>query len=281
MHASLFRPLDLSISPKIDAARPVTDLLMFTSVEWNVSAGGIRSLVTKAANHDFVRGRDSFAQYQYQTLTEHDFWVFMNETLRVPRDVAFAKKNLTQNANTTSGFWTGSLQKMYRSKHNHLSDIFLQSITVDKRLHTHYGAPARVWVRFEFSKVEAEVNVTVSIFNKTSTRLPEAHWVDFEIAVPAASTASSGPRTRPAGSPSLLPQVPLRCDSWSVAKLGSTFCATDVSLFGSTHIHAVTDANHSHGSVLISEGATTLRLTSLDVSTPICASVEPWCHLAA
>lgn len=47
---------------------------MFTSVEWNVSDGGIHV----KSREDFARAQSSFAQNQYQTLTEHDFWVPMN-----------------------------------------------------------------------------------------------------------------------------------------------------------------------------------------------------------
>lgn len=82
----------------------MTDLPQFACVEWNATAGGIQRLIAKASGHDFARGRTSFAQYQYETLTENDFWVLMNETLKVQRDVAFAKKNLTANANVTSRF---------------------------------------------------------------------------------------------------------------------------------------------------------------------------------
>jgi len=128
-------------------------------------------------------------------------------------------------------------------------------------LYGYYGAPARVWTLFEFSKTAAHLNLSVSTFNKTTTRLPEAQWVDFEVAVPAAAA----PAAVALRVPFTLPAPP-QCESWTVAKLGSTFCATDVSLFGSTHIHAVSDADRVHGSVSISAGETVFRLTTLDAA---------------
>ena len=82
----------------------------------------------------------------------------------------------------------------------------------------------------------------------------EAHWLDFEIAVPTTpATASPGLPKSPEG------EV---CDSWTVSKLGSTFCATDVDIFGSTHLHAVSDT----GGVKISSGATALQLRTFDAA---------------
>lgn len=55
---------------------------------------------------------------------------------------------------------------------------------------------------------------------------------------------------------------PCRCDSWTVSKLNASFCATDVDLFGSTHVHAVSDT----GGVRISNGSTALQLRSKDAA---------------
>ena len=200
---------------------------------------------------------------------------------QVQREVAFGKKNLSANSNITSGFWTGTLTKTYRlrspgpgKRHSQTPaaqsyDSFLQRVDLPDHLHSYYGAPARVWTRFDFPRSAASraVNITLSMFNKTRTRLPEAHWMDFEIAVPvppplllpplAARAAlvptSPAPPTAPVASTSPGSGTDNQagaCASWTVSKLSSTFCATDVSLFGSTHIHAVSD----EGGVSISSG---------------------------
>ena len=289
----------------VDPTKRITDLPRFANVAWNATAGGIGSLTTKEQGHDYARGRGgSFGQYQYQTLTENDFWVFMNETLKVQRDVAFGKKNLTNNANVTSGFWAGTLSGMWSKKAaggdtDGGVDSFLQRVDMDAHLHGYYGAPSRVWTLFEFSRATATVNISVTLVNKTTTRLPEAHWVDFEVAVPV--TPNDDVVSGTAGTPA----PPPVCDSWSLSKLGSSLCASDVSLFGSTHIHAVSDSDAEHGSVSLSgrggadAAAVTFRLTTYDaallslecvhsvislhcrpLSTPLCSHADSFALLS-
>eukprot|EP01043_Picozoa_sp_COSAG02_P014526 COSAG02_NODE_601_length_19715_cov_445.701315_13_plen_429_part_00 len=217
----------------------VTDLPQWGSLVWNYTAGGISKLVHKHTGHNYARasGTGSLAQYQYQTLTEGDFWIFMNATLKVQREVAFGKFNLTANApNLVSGSWTGKLKRMFRNRETSnsndsmVADRFLHLVEMPAALHADAGAPRHVWTQYDFMRSAAMVNITLSWFDKTRTRLPEAHWMDFELALP------SRPRRTTA--------VPDEddCDSWLVPKLNSTFCATDVSLFGATHVHAVSDA---------------------------------------
>jgi hypothetical protein len=76
--------------------------------------------------------------------------------------------------------------------------------------------------------------------------------MDFEVAVPAADADAVGD---PSGGAS-------GCDSWTVGKLSSSFCATDVDLFGSTHLHAVNE----EAGVRISSGQTALQLRTLDAA---------------
>ena len=109
------------------------------------------------------------------------------------------------------------------------ADRFLQLVEMPAALHADAGAPRHVWTQYDFSRTEAKINITLSWFNKTRTRLPEAHWMDFELALP-------GRQQHTSEAPSVAD-----CDSWIVPKLNSTFCATDVSLFGATHVHGVSD----------------------------------------
>ena len=117
------------------------------------------------------------------------------------REVAFGKTNLTTNApGIISRSWTGSLKKMYRQQRGGGGgsgggsggggggDSFLQLIEMPQNLHADAGAPARAWTRFDFSRNDpgAQINITLSWFNKTRTRLPESHWMDFELSLPKA-----------------------------------------------------------------------------------------------
>ncbi len=219
----------------------VADLPQWGSLVWNYTAGGISKLVHKHSGHNYAHasGTGSLAQYQYQTLTEDDFWIFMNATLRVQREVAFGKVNLSANApNLVSGSWTGKLKRMFRNREtsnsSQVADRFLQLVEMPAALHADAGAPRHVWTQYDFARSAATVNITLSWFDKTRTRLPEAHWMDFELALPSRQQRTGA-----------VPGVD-DCDSWLVPKLNSTFCATDVSLFGATHVHAVSDARPLH-----------------------------------
>eukprot|EP01052_Picozoa_sp_SAG31_P031213 SAG31_NODE_3284_length_4464_cov_5.447194_3_plen_432_part_00 len=257
---------------EIDSSKPIS-LPHFPILKFNTTAGGIAELRSQGSDHNFARTTGgSLAQYQYQTLDENDFWVFMNETLKVKREVAFGKANLSKNSDITSGFWSGKLLKTYRRRVSNLNrgkqqmeitndagedsvDSFIQLIEMPSRLHSYYGAPSQIWTRFDFSRQpvgetqSVVINITMSWVNKTRTRLPEAHWMDFEVAVPEVIRVNAS-------------EGASRCDSWTVAKLGSTFCATDVDLFGSTHLHAVNE----EGGVQISSGQTALRLRTFDAA---------------
>ena len=239
-------------------------------------------------------------QYQYQTLDEDDFWVFMNATLKVKREVAFGKVNLTANApDIVSGFWVGTLAKIYRSKPQLQSragsagdgpagdgpagdgstggggvDSFLQLIEMPEKLHKDSGAPSSVWARFDLDRTEPRINITLSLFNKTRTRLPEAHWMDFELSVPTesigsiGSIGSAGPAkpAAAAGSGSITNGAVASaggCESWVIFKLNSSFCATDVSLFGATHVHAVSDA---YSGLKWETGGMTVGVRTLDAA---------------
>ena len=70
-------------------------------------------------------------------------------------------------------------------------DSLLLQLRWPTALHELYGAPASAWVRLEALKPAAGaagVNVTLYLFNKTSTRLPEALYVSHKPSVSAAGT---------------------------------------------------------------------------------------------
>lgn len=244
---ALLRPSEPDTTVQWEELDPTKELSLpqWNALGWNATAGGLSKLVHKKSGHNYARRQGgSLAQYQVQTLDEDDFWTFMNATLKVKREVAYGKFNLSANSDITSGSWTGKLSKMYRSKPQTSADgtegvdSFLQLVEMPADLHLNSGAPMRAWTRFDVSRNSAHINITLSIFNKTRTRLPEAHWMDFELAMPTdqPTTATRSPQASDAGAGSVS-----SCDSWVVPKLNSTFCATDVSLFGATHVHAVAD----------------------------------------
>ena len=238
---------DLTQWEEVSPSAPVSTP-HFRSILWNTTAGGLASIVGKGG-HDFAREKGGLAQYQYQTLNEDDFWVFMNATLKVHREVAFGKANLSANADVVSRFWTGKLAKVFRhtatSEDTDGVDSYLQLVEMAEVPHTQYGAPSRVWTRFDFWRNTSRIDVTLSWENKTRTRLPEAHWFTLQVVPPSQPAAGSGSG----------------CDTWVVSKLNSSFCATDVDLFGATHAHAVSE----EGGIRWTESGT-VALRTLDAA---------------
>ena len=64
---------------------------------------------------------------------------------------------------------------------NHAEGEVLLSLKFNDDLHTDYGAPAEVWVRYYAGSASARsLGVDVSLLNKTATRLPEAMFMSFD-----------------------------------------------------------------------------------------------------
>eukprot|EP00662_Eupelagonemidae_sp_cell21_P027763 gene27763-64356_t len=113
--------------------------------------------------------------------------------------------------------------------------------------HTDYGAPDEVWLRVGVPSAGARLNVTVDLYNKTPTRIPESSSVRF---VPAPLAQGWAPR---------------------VSKLGRWVDPADVVLNGSRHLHVADDI----GGVGLFEGGELLaRVVAADAATA-CVSRYP------
>jgi hypothetical protein len=91
-----------------------------------------------------------------------------------------------------------------------------------------YGAPAIVQQDFVVGK--NGIDVVLTLFNKTATRLPETSWLTFDV--------DSG-------------------DQWTIEKMGEPIDVHDVVMNGSARSHAITSATLDTAGV---------RLSSLDVA---------------
>jgi len=98
---------------------------------------------------------------------------------------------------------------------------FLVSAVIgDGSQHTNYGAPSSVWLQYDIPSTNTDntINITLSIYNKTATRLPEALYIHFN---------ASG-----SGSPSGLP-------AWYADKLEQWVNPFDVVMGGNKYHHGV------------------------------------------
>jgi hypothetical protein len=59
-------------------------------------------------------------------------------------------------------------------------DFWVES-TVPSMFVEDFGAPATIWTGYHFKAHDTQaVDITLMIFNKTSTRIPEALWFTFK-----------------------------------------------------------------------------------------------------
>ena len=100
-----------------------------------------------------------------------------------------------------------------------------------------YGAAAG-WTSVDVDRATGEVAVTIGMFNKSSTRIPEAMFVQ------------------------MLPAAPMRYGSWSVNKLGAHISATDVVDGGAKHLHGIT----RQPALSVASGGQRMSVSALDAA---------------
>ena len=94
-------------------------------------------------------------------------------------------------------------------------NTLLLGMTFDPKLHVDFGAPAMAWMRLEFDpEALGEVQASLTLVNKTATRLPEAMWVT----------------NTPVGS---------GAGNWSMDKLGGAVSPLDVATGASRGLHNI------------------------------------------
>jgi hypothetical protein len=106
--------------------------------------------------------------------------------------------------------------------------------------HTRYGAPARLALLLEF-RGAAELNVTLQVFDKTATRLPESAWLRFTPTQPKQPSSVK----------------------WSMQKVGLDVDPLSVVINGSRHLHAVEKVSRVVS--LTNGNSTKFEVNNLDV----------------
>jgi hypothetical protein len=199
-----------------------------TKLLFNMTAGGLAKI-------NGVAGQ--LGQFAYQTLNETDYRRFFGAYCNCAilhiiciqwAQLDFTKINVQAFANPESRTWLGSVTGgvVYQNSSN--ACHFRQILTVDNMPVLNYGAPAIVQQDFVVGK--NGIDVVLTLFNKTATRLPETSWLTFDV--------DSG-------------------DQWTIEKMGEPIDVHDVVVNGSARSHAITSATLDTAGV---------RLSSLDVA---------------
>ena len=227
---------------------------------------------------DFASEDDTLAQLQYQSLNESDFvWYHSStangcgQTTCPCRDCehGFGKYNSScpiegLELNTT-GTCANPVDKhstpTLRSLHVAADECSaVARLEFDPQLPLRYGAPQAVYLRIELGA--ARVNLTLVLWNKTSTRLPEATYLNFR------SPAVKGAR-------------------WEMDKLGSWVDPEDVVTNGNQYQHGVHRGVRYGGlTVETLDAILTSPITDQPARSEVCAGTpasgddpdKPGCH---
>lgn len=213
-------------------------------VAFNETTGAIAYLRDAKTRQLWATEGYELAELVYQTFTDYDHnHVFMHEymsdsmydpTLGAPLNHDFGKPGLGSCRECEHLDVRPELVALWRN-----GCSFRAQLRMPGAAHRDYGAPAEAWLRVDVPNDGARIAVTLDLFNKTATRIPESTSVRF---VPA-------PVAR------LTPKV---------SKLGSWIDPATVVLNGSRHLHGLDDLG---GVGLFGSSGLEARFVAVDSST--------------
>jgi hypothetical protein len=173
---------------KLVGSAPCTLTGLGTGSWLNVSVGADGSLVAfdvaetpSSVRASWASETEPLGLLRYQTLVLSDFERWQAEYLIAGSggENEYGKPASFMAAKPVGGLHAAALQAVWRRD----SDVWIQ-LAFDSELSINYGAPASAWVLYSFGVQQvggdAAVNVTVLLYDKTATRLPEGAYFSFQ-----------------------------------------------------------------------------------------------------
>lgn len=191
----------------------------WADVGFDSKTGAITHLAHSTTSKASIAGPNNpLLLVRYQALVESDFDAWRSEYI-LPGAGGFNEYGKPE------GFMTGPDGKPINGclapgtlAQAYVSDdktSLLLGLRFDEKLHTDFGAPASAWMRVHFNPEQpGEVTASLTLVNKTATRLPEAAWVT----------------NTPIGSVD---------GNWSMDKLGGAVSPLDVAVGASRGLHNI------------------------------------------
>jgi len=199
------------------------------SIGFNSSNGAINHLVEHSSQRSWADDNNLLGLFQYQTYTGEDYTTYIDTYGYCSPcpwwfDNDFGKPNVSI-ADPEDKLWTPSLETLWMRREREGGCSFLVELQMPEESYTKYGSAPTLWHQIDVEAHDRnEIRTTLTILNKTATRLPEALWVTFN-PVPQTDNAWL----------------------WSLQKLGEPVDPNQVVLNGSHHIHAVESVSYSNG----------------------------------
>jgi len=116
----------------------------------------------------------TLGQFVYTTYDEADFNKAFG-AYQYHGEGGFVKPGVDKWANPLSKDWYPILKSFYQNDQN-MCEFLLEMEMADPITVTYYGAASKYWMRVT---VTDTIEIDIQWFNKTTTRLPEAHWLVF------------------------------------------------------------------------------------------------------
>ena len=207
--------------------------------------GAITRLLNKNTGREWASAQNPIALVGYQTLSHQDYDRFLGSYLTTKADWAakdFGKPNI-EKSGAASRIWTpssanGQVQETDEGHRILIYPKFQDDMAFDSG---RAAFPRRVMVELSLPRSESAVRISVFLFEKPATRLPEALWFSFK---------------------------PIAKDphGWSLEKCGQQVSPFDVVSSGNRHMHGLSEGFRYE------EGGRTFSVETLD--SPVVALGE-------
>lgn len=241
----MFEELKASI-PSTDGFRyvsPSSPALNFDcgrfKIAFNETTGAISSLKDSKTDIDWV-SNDDLLLLEYRTYDANDYsnfmlnynymgWFYYFDDLddfdKVGINLYNAKRRIIHPK--LDQFWVKNLTDNSNVKDNLIGTQFLLRLVFPQELIEVAGAPQFVWISLVVPSVDSTLNLTLQVFNKTTTRLPETMYFRFK---PNASSSS----------------LQFINTTWVMEKLGQPVDPSIVVTGGAKHVHYVSDGGMTY-----------------------------------
>ncbi|EDQ86449.1 uncharacterized protein MONBRDRAFT_33848 [Monosiga brevicollis MX1] len=209
-------------APSLAGFSPVANLSLskvggWLTMRFSAANGALVALLDETTGTTFADDQHQLGTLLYQTLTDDDFASELRDSyLRAGTggENEYGKPGCNESQGCVSQKASPNLQKILYNAEQ--SAVIVQT-TFAEELHTAFGAPSSAWIVYNASR-NGVLTSRVLLFNKTSTRYPEALYFGFD----------------PTGN-----DVPTGSDIWVMDKLGQLVDVTDVAMGGGRGLQAV------------------------------------------
>uniref|UniRef100_A0A0B7AAX7 Glycoside hydrolase family 38 N-terminal domain-containing protein n=1 Tax=Arion vulgaris TaxID=1028688 RepID=A0A0B7AAX7_9EUPU len=202
-------------------------------VQFNIN-GSLTRLYDPHNKREWASESSPLGRLTYDTYIEQDF-IDMAKLYNYEAGVGYDKPNVSLYAHPEKRSWEISVLNLYRKVNSSSCDFWVEATTNDNQTRTKYGAPQVFYVRY-VADSSVEVNITLLMLGKVTTRLPES--ISFSFA----------------------PQN-LYDSSWHLSKMKQSINPCDVVLNGSQYVHGVDE----NGISFLDNGGQGLQIQTTDV----------------